>query len=92
MTAMIHSGALKAIRTARKVGRPKLAKLTGMTERQIAKLETSAAEQSEVSDTVMVRISDALKVPSDVLSGETPVCEADMIPMVSTKCASGCCG
>ena len=92
MTAMIHSGTLKTIRTARKVGRPKLAKLTGITERQIARLETAAAEHSQVSDALMIRLSDALNVSTDVLSGETQACETDMIPMVSSKCTNGCCG
>lgn len=33
---------LKTIRKARKIGRPKLARLAGMTERQIARLEGAA--------------------------------------------------
>ena len=36
----IKTGRLKEIRKARKIGRPKLAKQVGITERQLAKIET----------------------------------------------------
>ena len=37
----IKTGQLKSIRVARKIGRPKLAKQVGITERQLAKIEKS---------------------------------------------------
>jgi DNA-binding Xre family transcriptional regulator len=37
----IKTGQLKAIQLARKIGRPKLAKQVGITERQLAKIEKS---------------------------------------------------
>ncbi len=39
-TLTIDAARLKTVRKARKIGRPKLAKLVGLTERQLAKLET----------------------------------------------------
>jgi len=39
----IKSERLKAVRKARKIGRPKLAKQVGITERQLTKIETSEA-------------------------------------------------
>ncbi|MDB2538106.1 hypothetical protein N9X58_05585 [Amylibacter sp.] len=35
----IKTGQLKSIRVARKIGRPKLAKQVGISERQLAKIE-----------------------------------------------------
>lgn len=91
MMMPIDAGVLKSVRKARKVGRRKLAKLTGLTERQISKLE--GADVSEVPPEQMVRISGALQVSAVVLSGEEPVTGFDMIPLASRCCTvKGCCG
>ena len=91
MMLPIDSQVLKSVRKARKVGRPKLAKLTGLTERQISKLE--GADISEVPPEQMVRISSALQVSAVVLSGDEPVTGFDMIPLASKCCSiKGCCG
>lgn len=92
MTEMILAETLKTVRKARKVGRPKLAKLTGMSERQISKLENANAVHPEITTGMLLRISDALQVPSGVLTGEVDVSEEDMQPLCGTSCSSGCCG
>ncbi len=81
---------LKSIRKARKIGRPKLAKLTGLTERQLTKLET--AKTAMVAETVLLKVSDALQVPLPALTGEIDVSPEDLQPSAVTTCTSGCCG
>lgn len=81
---------LKTIRKARKIGRPKLAKLTGVTERQLTKLETAKAPLLEES--LLVRMSDALHVPLPTLTGQFPLAAEDLEPVAAKTCTSGCCG
>ncbi|MEO0372002.1 MAG: helix-turn-helix domain-containing protein [Pseudomonadota bacterium] len=91
MMMSIDAKVLKSVRKARKVGRPKLAKLTGLTERQLSKLE--GAVVTELAPAQMMRISDALQVPAVVLSGEEPVSDLDMMPLATPCCSNkGCCG
>ncbi|MEM6589742.1 MAG: helix-turn-helix domain-containing protein [Pseudomonadota bacterium] len=91
MMLPIDANVLKTVRKARKVGRPKLAKLTGLTERQISKLEGAAI--CEIEPATMTCLSEALKVPELVLSGEEPVSEMDMVPLATPCCSNkGCCG
>lgn len=86
----IDSDRLKTIRKARKIGRPKLAKLSGMTERRLAKIE--ASPQSRLSDVMVAKLSGALQVPELVLTGEFPLTEEDLRPMAEAACTKGCCG
>ena len=81
---------IKTIRKARKIGRPKLAKLSGLTERQLSKLETSAG--ATIAPSALERLSDALQVPLPTLTGEFEVAEDDLTPIATKKCSSGCCG
>ncbi|WP_147112371.1 XRE family transcriptional regulator [Tateyamaria sp. syn59] len=81
---------IKAIRKSRKIGRPKLAKLAGLTERQIAKIETDSAPV--VAENLLVQVSDALHVPVQTLTGEFPLIAEDLEPASAKKCTSGCCG
>lgn len=93
MSATIDTATLKTIRKARKIGRPKLAKLTGMTERQISRLEANDVGMADIAPGVLTRISDALRVPSAVLTGELPATEEDMKPLSEICCSTpGCCG
>lgn len=81
---------LKTIRKARKIGRPKLAKMAGLTERQLTKLETAKAPVLDV--VVLDRLSDALQVPAPTLTGDLALIEDDLQPASEKKCTSGCCG
>lgn len=86
----VDSDRIKTIRKARKIGRPKLAKLSGLTERQVAKIETSGAIVLEVS--VLHRLSEALQVPAPTLTGEFEIVANDLEPAATKKCTNGCCG
>jgi transcriptional regulator with XRE-family HTH domain len=81
---------LKAIRKARKIGRPKLSKLIGVSERAVAKLETS--QSAAISQASALRLSDALQVPVQTLTGELPMIEDDLKPVEKSTCSNGCCG
>ena len=89
-TVTVSSDRLKTIRTARKIGRPKLAKMAGMTERQIAKIEVGAA--SDIPTAAVMRISSALQVPMQTLTGELQLIDEDLEPASSKACTNGCCG
>lgn len=90
MTIAIDADRLKAVRKARKTGRPKLAKLAGITERQVAKIEAKAV--AAVSEGVLLRLSDALQVPAPALTGDFPLIQDDLEPMAAKTCRNGCCG
>jgi len=90
MTAMtIDASRLKTIRKARKIGRPKLAKLSGLTERQVAKLEGASGDLPEKT---VEKLSSVLQVPSLVLTGDLPLSDSDFAPATKSTCTSGCCG
>lgn len=82
---------LKTLRKARKIGRPKLAKLSGLTERQLAKLEASSDRGAALPDAVLGRLSTALQIPALALTGELPLIDTDLQPAAKPTCASGCC-
>lgn len=86
----IKSDRLKAIRKGRKIGRPKLAKLVGLTERKLAKIEKEAA--TVLPQSTVAKISDALGVPEPTLTGDFALTQDDLNPLETTKCTSGCCG
>lgn len=89
---MIAADTLKAIRKARKLGRPRLAKLSGLTERQITRLEGGAPLKGTMKPDTLSRIACALSVPECVLTGALPLSDDDLQPAASTTCTSGCCG
>ena len=87
---VIDAPTLKTIRKARKLGRPRLARMAGVSERQLSRLEQAAGGAMK-ADTV-TRLAMALEVPEAVLTGAMPMAEADLTPMATSKCTSGCCG
>ncbi|UZD89954.1 helix-turn-helix domain-containing protein [Cognatishimia activa] len=91
-TVQIQADKMKTVRKARKIGRPKLAKMTGMTERQIARLEGNGAVMGDLSYDSALRISQALEIPVGALTGELALIDDDLKPASETKCTSGCCG
>lgn len=84
----IEPDRLKTIRRARKIGRPKLGKLAGMSERQVARLEAGGLVLSVAQ---LERVAQALDVLPMVLTGELAVSEDDLVQS-APKCTSGCCG
>ena len=93
MTATtIDAEKLKTIRKARKLGRPKLAKLSGVTERQIARLEGAAPMREAVSVATIERISVALQVPAGTLTGALQIIDSDLEPVSKAGGGCSCCG
>ncbi|MFY0618789.1 helix-turn-helix transcriptional regulator [Shimia sp.] len=93
MTAMsIDADTLKTLRKARKLGRPKLAKLAGLTERQVARLEGAAPMRDALAQDSVLRIAAALGVSAEVLFGDAPLTDFDLQPAAKSSCTSGCCG
>ncbi|MEP2640429.1 helix-turn-helix transcriptional regulator [Roseobacter sp.] len=86
----IKSDRLKAIRKGRKIGRPKLAKLSGLTERKLAKIEADTTFM--VPQSTVAKLSDALHVPEPTLTGVFPLSQDDLNPIEAPQCTSGCCG
>ncbi|MEP1767657.1 MAG: XRE family transcriptional regulator [Sulfitobacter sp.] len=86
----IQSDRLKTIRKGRKMGRPKLAKLAGLTERKLAKIEAEAVIL--LDQATVVKLASALQVPELTLTGDFPMSQADLNPVEKTQCTSGCCG
>ncbi|TCL09347.1 hypothetical protein BXY66_1392 [Shimia isoporae] len=92
MTALsIDASRLKTLRKARKIGRPKLAKLSGLTERQLAKLESSSGF-TPLPEPTVAKLSAALQIPTPALTGELPLIDDDLQPAQKSTCTSGCCG
>lgn len=85
----IKSERLKAVRKARKIGRPKLAKQVGITERQLTKIETS--ETVMLTENAVSKLCQALQINIKTLTGELPMLEKDLRPLQKPQCVSGCC-
>ena len=91
MTAVaIAPERIKQIRTARKSGRVRLAKLTGLTERKLAALEQAGDATLEAK--VLFNMAAALHVPVPTLTGELAIIDEDLQPISETRCTNGCCG
>jgi len=86
----IDSDRLKAIRKARKMGRPKLAKLSGLTERKLARIESETL--SILPHSTVAKLSQALQIPEPTLTGDFPITQDDLKPLTKSQCTSGCCG
>ena len=86
---MINPESLKTIRKARKLSRPRLARLTGLTERQVARLEGGVPARDNLSSAMVLRVAQALQVDPLDLSGEAPT-DHEIQPMSKSSCS--CCG
>ncbi len=85
-TQTIDATRVKALRTSRKIGRPKLAKMTGLSERQIAKLEATKGIAT-VPTVAVERLAHALQITPLVLTGDLEMTQDDLAP---AKPASSC--
>jgi len=79
------------LRRARGFGRSKLAKLSGLTERQVARLEGALPWKGELTAGMARRIAAALQVQPDVLLGEQTLTELDLATAPKASSCS-CCG
>ena len=87
---VIVADRLKTVRNARKIGRPKLAKKSGLTERKLAKLETGSEEM--LPNTAVERLASALQVSTLTRTGEVALSADDLEPIAASTCKTGCCG
>lgn len=92
MTSEILAQRLKTIRKARKIGRSKLAKLSGVTQRQIARIERGDVKFTSVDNLQLEQISSALQITQETLVGDIAFTDADLLPIMTSKCNTGCCG
>jgi len=89
-TLTIDPATLKSLRKARKLGRPRLAREAGVTERHIARLEGVGPAQGAITPDLVMRLSAVLQVSADVLMGDQPLHEIDLAPRAKSSCS--CCG
>ncbi|MBO9477846.1 helix-turn-helix transcriptional regulator [Shimia sp. R11_0] len=84
---------LNTVRKARKIGRPKLAKLVGLTERQLTKLETASTSVT-LPEATLIRIATVLQIPAPALTGELPLGEGNLEPVqpIAHSSSCSCCG
>lgn len=87
-TQTIDATRVKALRTSRKIGRPKLAKMTGLSERQIAKLESTKGIVT-VPTVALERLAHALQITPLVLTGDLEMVQDDLAPAKPSSCS--CC-
>lgn len=86
----VDAAALKSVRKARKLGRPRLARAVGVTERQIARLEGVGVAGDGVAPELVVKLSAVLDISPDVLIGEQELHDLDLTPRAKSSCS--CCG
>lgn len=88
--AIISADTLKTLRKSRKIGRPKLAKLSGLTERQVARFEGATGSETAATGEVIARLTAALGVSAEVLIGTSALTDYDLVSAPKPSCS--CCG
>lgn len=86
----IQPDRLNQIRRARGLGRPRLAKLSGLTERQIARLEGAIVSNEKCTDDTILRLASALQVRPEALTSLAPVTSEDFLVVPQSRCCSRC--
>ncbi|SNT75397.1 helix-turn-helix domain-containing protein [Paracoccus seriniphilus] len=81
---------VQELRRARGLGRSKLAKLSGLTERQVARLEGALPWKGELTADMANRIAAALQVQPETLLGDQPLTEVDLAAAPRTRSCSCC--
>ncbi|WP_417250648.1 helix-turn-helix domain-containing protein [Celeribacter sp.] len=81
---------IQELRRARGFGRTKLAKLSGLTERQVARLEGALPWKGELTSDMTLRLAAALQVQPETLLGDEPLTELDMAAQQKTSSCSCC--
>lgn len=81
---------VQELRRARGFGRSKLAKLSGLTERQIARLEGALPWKGELTSDITMRVARALQVQPETLLGDQPLTELDLAAAPKASSCSCC--
>lgn len=89
MTAL-KTKRISEIRKARNLSRPKLAKLMGVTERQVSRLEGALPWKGEFTEDMLLRLATALQVTPEFLLGYEPVSLLSAAPIEHGKSCSCC--
>ncbi len=83
----LQSDRLQELRRVRGIGRTKLAKLAGLTERQIARLEGALPMKGDLTADVALRLAAALQVEPETLLGDKALTDMDLArPARSCSC------
>jgi len=78
------------IRKVHGISRPKLAKLSGLSERQVARLEGALPAKGVFTQDMLLRLAGALHVRPEALTSDLPLADADF-DAVPAKKSCGCC-
>lgn len=90
MMFTIQPKRLTEIRKARGVGRPRLAKLSGLTERQIARLEGAIPSKGIHTEDTILRLASALQVRPETLMSTEALTSEDFLVVPQSRCCSRC--
>ena len=90
MMFTIQPKRLTEIRKARGVGRPRLAKLSGLTERQIARLECAIPSKGIDTEDTILRLASALQVRPETLMSTEALTSEDFLVVPQSRCCSRC--
>ena len=90
MMFTIQPKRLTEIRKARGVGRPRLAKLSGLTERQIARLEGAIPSKGIDTEDTILRLASALQVRPETLTSTEALTSEDFLVVPQSRCCSRC--
>lgn len=90
MMFTIQPKRLTEIRKARGVGRPRLAKLSGLTERQIARLEGAIPSKGIDTEDTILRLASALQVRPETLMSTEALTSEDFLVVPQSRCCSRC--
>ena len=90
MMFTIQPKRLTEIRKARGVGRPRLAKLSGLTERQIARLEGAIPSKGIDTEDTILRLASALQVRPETQMSTEALTSEDFLVVPQSRCCSRC--
>ena len=90
MLFTIQPQRLTMIRKARGVSRPRLAKLSGLTERQIARLEGAIPSEGTHFEDTILRLASALQVRPETLTDTEALTSEDFLIVPQSRCCSRC--
>lgn len=90
MMFAIQPKRLTEIRKARGVGRPRLAKLSGLAERRIARLEGAIPSEWAHTEDTILRLASALQVRPETLTSTDALTSKDFLVVPQSRCCSRC--
>jgi len=86
----IQAEKVQELRRARGFGRSKLAKISGLTERQVSRLEGALPWRGTLTSDMILRLAAALQVQPEILVGDQPLTELDRAAAPKASSCSCC--